>query len=69
MIITVHRVVVQLSGDQISAAKAFELVNVVNNNANALSLQVRNVVAGSTVAGYSTVVRNVNLGEISSFTL
>ena len=49
MIITVHRIVVQLSGDQISAAKAFELVNVVNNNANALSLQVRNVVAGSRI--------------------
>ena len=43
------RVVVQLSGDQISVAKASELVSVVNNNANALSLQVRNVAAGNRI--------------------
>ena len=52
MHITVHRVVVQLSGDQISAAKASELVSVVNNNASALSLQVKNVVAGNRYSMY-----------------
>ena len=49
MHITVHRVVVQLSGDRISAAKVSELVSVVNNNANALSLQVKNVIAGNRI--------------------
>ena len=39
----------QLSGDQISAAKASELISVVNNNANTLSLQVKNVVAGNRI--------------------
>ena len=34
----------QLSGDKISASKASELVSVVNNNANTLSLQVKNIV-------------------------
>lgn len=43
----VHRVVVQVSGDQISAARASELVDVVNSNANTLSLPVKNVVAGN----------------------
>lgn len=40
----IHRVVVQLSGDKISESKASELVSVVNDNANTLSLQVKNIV-------------------------
>ena len=34
----------QLSGDKISSSKASELVSVVNDNANTLSLQVKNIV-------------------------
>ena len=40
---------VQLSGDRISAAKPFELVSVINNNANLLALRVSNVVAGNNI--------------------
>ena len=40
----IHRVVVQLSGDKISASKVSELISVVNDNANTLSLQVKNIV-------------------------
>ena len=47
MIIIVNRVVVQLSGDQISAAKASELVAVVRNNADSLPVQVKNIDTGA----------------------
>ena len=55
MIITVHRVVVKLSGDQISTAKASKLVSVVNNNAASLSVEVKNVVAGNRMIFYGQV--------------
>ena len=60
MIITLNRVVVQLSGDQISAAKASNLVSVVNSKAGSLSLQVKNVAAG-TCHGIMIFHRNVSL--------
>ena len=41
-----HRVVVQFSGNQISAAKASELVTVVSSNTGSLPVQVKNVTTG-----------------------